>query len=89
MTISSPERIVLSDDAATLLAQASHLTGETRDWPHTPRVALVNEDNGGDVSHIEETPAVKQTMQVARKRALEALVAASKEIGGYDLYCST
>jgi len=155
MTISSPDRIVLTDDEAILLTQASRLMGEALDRPHAPRVALVNEDNDGDVSRIEVPPATlralsrilammakqqvfvmvpehtelttkqaaeilgvsrpylisrleagdldyrkvgrhrrirmddvqrfKHTMQVARKSALDELVATSEDIGGYDL----
>lgn len=56
MTTATPDRIVLSDDDATVLSAASRLMGAALDHSRANSVALVEEGAEGDIARIEMPP---------------------------------
>jgi excisionase family DNA binding protein len=62
MTTATPDRIVLSDDDATVLSAASRLMGAALDHSRAHSVALVEEGTDGDIARIEVPPATLRVL---------------------------
>ncbi|ASL47403.1 hypothetical protein bAD24_III08405 [Burkholderia sp. AD24] len=62
MTTATPDRIVLSDDDATVLSAASRLMGAALDHSRANSVALVEEGTDGDIARIEVPPATLRVL---------------------------
>lgn len=62
MTTATPDRIVLSDDDATVLSAASRLMGAALDHSRANNVALVEEGTDGDIARIEVPPATLRVL---------------------------
>jgi excisionase family DNA binding protein len=62
MTTATLDRIVLSDDDATILSAASRLMGAALDHSRAHSVALVEEGDDGDIARIEVPPATLRVL---------------------------
>lgn len=62
METATPDRIILSDDDATVLSAASRLMGAALDHSRAHSVALVEEGAEGDLARIEVPPATLRVL---------------------------